>query len=165
MTRILGIDPGSRFTGYGIIESDGQHSRYIACGTVKLPTMDLPSKLGRIFEEITEVITTYRPDEMAIEEVFLSRNVNSALKLGQARGAAICAGVTQGLSVAEYTPRLVKQAVVGSGAADKDQVQHMVKILLNLREKLQEDASDALGIALCHAHLRATAERLKQLGA
>lgn len=150
--RILGIDPGSRITGYGVIDSDGRSSRHIASGAIKVTADSFPERLGVIFREVGAVMQMHHPEVMAIEKVFVARSADSALKLGQARGAAICAGVTQDLPVAEYTPRGIKQAVVGNGGADKAQVQHMVKMLLGLSGKLQADAADALAIALCHAH-------------
>ncbi len=151
--RIIGIDPGSRITGIGVIETDGQRTRYIYSAGLKLGDKALPERLGEIFTEVSAVIRQYRPDEMSIENVFMSNNAASALKLGQARGAAICAGVVLQLPVHEYSPKEIKQATVGKGAADKTQVQHMVKVLLNLQGKLQADAADALAIALCHAHI------------
>lgn len=157
--RILGIDPGSRQTGVGVIESDGRHSRHLFSTCLRLGDAAFPERLGVIFTEITQIIREHQPDAMAIENVFVSNNALAALKLGQARGAAICAGVTCGLPVAEYSPREVKQATVGKGAADKTQVQHMVKILLGLQGRLQADAADALAVALCHAH---TNERLRR---
>lgn len=150
--RILGIDPGSRITGYGLIESDGRISRHIASDCIRLPVGELPERLGRIFQEVGEVIARYQPDLLAVEQVFVARNPASALKLGQARGVAICAGVIAGLPIREYSPREVKLAVVGTGAADKMQVQHMIRILLGMDAKPQTDAADALAIALCHAH-------------
>jgi crossover junction endodeoxyribonuclease RuvC len=158
--RILGIDPGSRITGYGIIDSDGRHSVHVDNGCVHLQAVSLPQRLGIIFREIEAIVAAYRPEELAIEQVFVSRNVASALKLGHARGAAICAAVTHELPVAEYSPRSVKQALVGSGAADKGQVQHMVRRLLCIEPELSADAADALGVALCHAHTRSTLVRL-----
>ncbi len=158
--RILGIDPGSRVTGYGIIDSDGCHSVHVDNGCVHLKAVSLPERLGIIFREIEAIVAAYRPEELAIEQVFVSRNVASALKLGHARGAAICAAVTHELAVAEYSPRSVKQALVGSGAADKGQVQHMVRCLLGIEAQLAADAADALGVALCHAHTRSTLSRL-----
>ena len=152
ISRILGIDPGSRITGYGIIESNGRESTFVACGAIRVKGETLPEKLGYIFHEVLAVIEEYRPEKMAIEDVFMSKSAGSALKLGQARGAAICAGMHQTLPVDEYTARQVKLAVVGTGGADKEQVQHMVKMLLNRSEKIQEDAADALAVALCHAH-------------
>ncbi|MCF6354472.1 MAG: crossover junction endodeoxyribonuclease RuvC [Candidatus Polarisedimenticolaceae bacterium] len=165
MRRILGIDPGSRITGYGVIDSDGRRSIHIASGCIRLKQDELPQRLGVIFHEITELIKIHCPVEMAIEEVFVSKNANSALKLGQARGAAICAGVVANLPVGEYAPRTIKQAVVGSGAADKDQVQHMVKRLLNLSCDLSADQSDALAVALSHAHTETTLNRLARASA
>ncbi|VAW82948.1 Crossover junction endodeoxyribonuclease RuvC [hydrothermal vent metagenome] len=152
MIRILGVDPGSRFTGYGLIDSDGQHARYIASGCVRVSGHNLPEKLGLIFHALGALIDEYQPEQLAIENVFMHRNADSALKLGQARGAAICAGVTRELPVAEYAPREIKQAVVGKGGADKQQVQHMVRVLLSLSETPQADAADALAIALCHSY-------------
>lgn len=150
--RILGIDPGSRITGYGVIDSDGRESAFVSCGAIRVVGDDLPEKLGHIFHELVNVIETFEPEKMAIEDVFMSKSAGSALKLGQARGAAICAGMQQALPVAEYTARQVKLAVVGTGGADKEQVQHMVRMLLNRRDALQADAADALAVALCHAH-------------
>ncbi len=154
-TRILGIDPGSRITGYGVIDSDGRESRFVACGAIRVKGDSLPEKLGQIFHEVVAVIETFEPEKMAIEDVFMSKSAGSALKLGQARGAAICAGMQQSLEVAEYTARQVKLAVVGTGGADKKQVEHMVRMLLNRSESLQADAADALAVALCHAHSQA----------
>ncbi len=150
--RILGIDPGSRQTGIGVIDTDGQRTLHVFSTCLRLGDAPFPERLGKIFTEITAIIQQYQPNEMAIENVFVSNNAAAALKLGQARGAAICAGVTSGLPVLEYSPKEIKQATVGKGAADKAQVQHMVKYLLNLHGKLQADAADALAIALCHAH-------------
>ncbi|MGV6817319.1 MAG: crossover junction endodeoxyribonuclease RuvC [Thiotrichales bacterium] len=152
--RIIGIDPGSRLTGYGVIDSDGRSSHHIASGAISVVADSFPERLGVIFREVGEILQVHRPEVMAIEKVFVSRSADSALKLGQARGAAICAGVTLALPIAEYSPRGIKQAVVGNGGADKAQVQHMVKMLLGLSGKLQADAADALAIALCHAHTR-----------
>lgn len=157
--RILGIDPGSRITGWGVIEHVGAKSRCIDHGRIHLDSGDLPPRLLRIFEEIGRVIAHYQPSESAIEEVFVNRNVASALVLGQARGAAICALASAGLRVAEYAPSQIKSAVVGSGRAEKSQVQHMIRILLNLPEAAPPDASDALAVALCHAHVRGTLAR------
>lgn len=152
MIRILGIDPGSRCTGFGIIESDGMKSRYIHSGFIKVQGEEQPEKLGYIFTEVSSIILEWKPEIMAIEQVFVGKNVDSAMKLGQARGAAICAGVNAGLSVGEYSPRTIKKAVVGSGAADKGQMQEMMRMILKLTEKLQSDEADALAVALCHAH-------------
>lgn len=161
MARILGIDPGSQITGYGVIDGDGIRNRYLDCGSIRLPAVPFPERLRLIFDAIGEIIETHRPSEVAIEQVFVNRNPGSALKLGQARGAAICAAVTRGLTVAEYSPREVKLAVVGGGAADKEQVQHMVCVLLDLNRRPQSDAADALGIALCHSH---TGHSLQRMG-
>lgn len=162
MRRILGIDPGSRVTGFGIIESNGDRSRHISSGCIRLSGENFPRRLGDIYRHLAEIVAEYQPDEMAIEQVFVSKNPSSALKLGQARGAAICACVVAGIEVFEYTPRMIKQAVVGSGSAAKDQVQHMVKQILSLDEKLAEDQSDALAVAISHAHSSSTLRLLKQ---
>lgn len=152
MALILGIDPGSRKTGYGIISQLNGKAGYVTSGVIRIPTeLTLPERLHAIFVAVSEIIGQYSPDEMAIEQVFMAKNAGSALKLGQARGAAIVAGSSCGLPVAEYEARKVKQAVVGTGAADKLQVQHMVKVLLKLPHAPQEDAADALAVALCHA--------------
>jgi len=160
MTRILGIDPGSRLTGYGVIDCEGSQSRYVTSGCLQVTGASLPGKLGLIFRELNELIGEFSPAEFAIESVFMHRNAGSALKLGQARGAAICAAVTSGLSVAEYAPREIKQAVVGKGGADKEQVQHMVRVLLNLSDTPQADAADALAIALCHSFQNRALQRV-----
>ncbi len=160
--RIIGIDPGSRITGIGIIESDGRHSRHIFSTCIRLGNASFPDRLGKIYQDIELIIKKYQPQQMAIEDVFLSKNPSSALKLGQARGAAICATVMQNIPVFEYSAREVKQAVVGKGSADKLQVQHMVKLLLNLQGKIQEDTADGLAIALSHAHVGATKVRLQE---
>ncbi len=159
--RILGIDPGSRLTGYGIIDTKGREFDYISSGCIRIEADYFPDRLKQIFDGIVQIIGMYHPEQMAIEQVFLHKNADSALKLGQARGAAICAVQTQGLPVFEYAARQVKQAVVGKGNADKLQVQHMVKILLRIQGELQIDASDGLGLALCHAHYQQTALRLQ----
>ena len=154
MIRILGIDPGSQNTGYGIIEMDGNHARHITHGILKLQQDDLSVKLQTIFRELSRIISEFHPDEAAIEQVFMHRNADSALKLGQARGAAITACAEQDLPVFEYTANQVKQATVGKGHAAKQQVQHMIKVLLCLQEIPQSDAADALAVALCHGHSR-----------
>ena len=150
--RILGIDPGSRVTGFGVVAIVGERIEYVASGCVRVDADDLAQKLKIVYDGIAEIIDTYRPTLMAIEKVFLARNPDSALKLGQARGAAICAGVNQALRVTEYTALQIKQAVVGRGHAQKEQVQHMVQVLLKLSGTPQADAADALACALCHAH-------------
>ena len=158
--RILGIDPGFRVTGYGVIDTNGQESRYITSGVINAGKIESGSaRLEKIFNDVRELVETYAPEEMAVERVFLHRNADSALKLGQARAAAICASFGGQLSVYEYAAREVKQAVVGKGSAAKEQVQHMVRILLSVREPLEIDASDALGVAVCHAHKRTLTQR------
>ncbi|MES2218576.1 MAG: crossover junction endodeoxyribonuclease RuvC [Pseudomonadota bacterium] len=154
MTIIIGIDPGSRNTGYGIIKINGNQSTHITSGCITLTTtLNLPERLQKIFLSLRTIIELHQPNEAAIEQVFMHDNPGSALKLGQARGAAI---VALTIPVAEYSARQVKQAVVGHGAAKKEQVQHMVGRLLNLPDKLQADAADALAIAICHAHSRSS---------
>jgi len=154
--RILGIDPGSRITGYGVIEIQGRRTVYLASGCVRVDDETFPERLRAIFDGIGEVMAEYRPGEIAIEKVFVQRNVDSALKLGQARGAAICAVMNRSLPIAEYSPAEIKKALVGRGAADKQQVQHMVKTLLQLIDSPTPDAADALACALCHSHTRQT---------
>ena len=160
--RILGLDPGSRRTGYGVIERRGADWVHVAhgCVTVTGAGQSLPERLRVIFESLHELITTHSPGEVAIERVFVNRNVDSALKLGQARGAALCA-VPKGLPVFEYAPRAIKLALVGSGAAEKVQVAHMIRTLLGLQGHITADAADALAVAVCHAHSR----RLHELAA
>lgn len=159
--RILGIDPGSRLTGYGIIGQSGRQFNYIASGCIRIEAEYFPDRLKQIFDGVQQLVKTYQPDHLAIEQVFMHKNADSALKLGQARGAAICAVQTAGVVVFEYSAKQIKQAVVGKGNAEKLQVQHMVKILLNIQGQLQIDASDALGVCLCHAHYQQTAVRLQ----
>lgn len=156
---ILGIDPGSRATGFGLIDNHSNHIDYIHSGSIKVSGDSLPQRLGNIFFEIDAVIRQYRPEQMGIENVFMARNADSALKLGQARGAAICAGHQAGLEIAEYAAREIKQAIVGTGAASKEQVQHMVKRLLGIRQNLQADEADGLAIAICHAQFYATTQK------
>ena len=158
--RLLGIDPGSRITGYGIIDLAGSRSRHIASGCIRTDSgQPVPTRLKTIFEGISAVIRDYQPLEVAAEAVFMHRNPDSALKLGQARGAALCAVVMAGLPVSEYAPRAIKQAVTGGGAADKAQVQRMIALLLALPELPLSDAADALAVALCHGHIRQTVHR------
>jgi len=152
LVRILGIDPGLRITGYGVIDKAGNALRYVASGRVKTPEATLPERLRVILETLRQVIAEHGPAQVAVEKVFVNVNPNSTLQLGQARGAAICAAVSSALPVAEYTALQVKQAVVGAGHADKRQVQHMVKRLLGLEGELGPDAADALACAICHAH-------------
>jgi len=160
MTRILGIDPGSRHTGYGLVEHKGNKVTFLHCGTLHLATGEVPARLGAIFAGLSEVLATWQPDEVSIEKVFMARNADSALKLGQARGAAITAAVHAGVPVFEYSARQVKQAVVGKGGAEKDQVAQMICYLLKLDKKPQADAADALAIAVCHAHMRVSLARM-----
>lgn len=157
MTTIIGIDPGSRRTGYGVIRVQGNRHIYIASGHLDVSKFSTDERLRQIYVGLQAVIAQHHPQEAAIEQVFMHANPNSALKLGQARGAAI---VAIPVPIAEYSARQVKKSVVGTGAAKKDQVQFMVKRLLNLQSQLQEDEADALAVALCHAHARS----LKDLG-
>lgn len=152
MAVILGIDPGSRLTGYGVVRYSAGRLEYLGSGVIRTAVEDLPTRLKRIYVGVGEIILQFQPEMFAIEEVFLAKNANSALKLGQARGAAIVAAVNQNLPVFEYAARLVKQTVVGTGSADKSQVQEMVSRILALSEKPQSDAADALAIAITHAH-------------
>ncbi len=162
MALILGIDPGSRLTGYGLINVVGNKLDYVSCGCLRLADGSHTERLKRIFDGINAIIEEFSPQESAIEEVFLGKSVSSALKLGQARGSALVACLHNDLPVAEYSARKVKQSLVGSGGADKLQVQHMVKVLLGISGDLQEDAGDALAIAICHAHTRSSLQRIAQ---
>lgn len=159
--RIMGIDPGSRITGYGVIDVAvaGTGAQYVASGCIHTSDAALPQRLKIIYQGIAAVIAAYQPLEVAAEQVFMHRNADSALKLGQARGAALSAVVMADLPVSEYAPRSIKQALVGSGAADKVQVQYMVTLLLKLAETPAPDAADALAVAICHAHTRQSAQR------
>jgi len=160
MKVVLGIDPGSRVTGYGIVRQQGHKITYLGSGCIRLSstssaqTKPLGLRLKQIHDGICELITQFQPDEFAIEQVFMARNPDSALKLGQARGAAIVAAARHDLEIAEYSARQIKQAVVGTGAADKAQIQHMVMHMLKLPAKPQADAADALAVAICHCHTR-----------
>lgn len=158
MTVIIGIDPGSRRTGYGVIRLEGNRHIHIASGFLDLTVYPTAERLRKIYLGVQEIIMKYNPHEAAIEQVFMHENPSSALKLGQARGAAIVAFDI--IPVAEYSAREVKKSVVGHGAAKKEQVQYMVQRLLNLSGGLQPDTADALAVALCHAHAR----NLKRLG-
>jgi len=156
VTLILGIDPGSRKTGFGIINQVGQRSEYVTSGVIRVhKEPDMPARLDLIFTSISEIIAIHSPQCMAIEQIFMGRGPDSALKLGQARGVAILAGTQAKMEVFEYAARKVKQAVVGNGNADKDQVGYMVQSLLKLPGVPQEDAADALAIALCHSYSHA----------
>lgn len=154
MTVILGIDPGSRFTGFGVIKVENKKAYFLTAGVIPLKNKTLADKLQQIFDSLTTCIETYHPNEAAYESLFMHKNAQSALKLGHARGAAMVAATNHGIDVYEYTAKQIKQSVVGYGAADKSQVQHMVKCLLSLGKAPAEDAADALACALCHAHLR-----------
>ena len=160
MTVILGIDPGSRVTGFGLINSSGNKLEYVNSGCIKTQTKLLPERLKIIFDQLCGVIECHQPEQAAIEEVFMGNNASSALKLGQARGAAMVACLSFDLSLSEYSARKVKQAVVGAGAADKAQVNHMVKALLKIKDNLAEDAADALAVAICHANTQTTLVKL-----
>ncbi|MDX1561701.1 MAG: crossover junction endodeoxyribonuclease RuvC [Gammaproteobacteria bacterium] len=153
VVRILGIDPGSQVTGYGIVEHSGAVTRPVAWGGIKTNGSH-PERLKQIYVALGRIVAEHAPDEIAIERVFLHRNADSALKLGQARAAALCATFSLDLPIHEYAARHIKKALVGNGGAQKAQVQHMVKIVLGLREKIEADAADALAAAVCHAHQR-----------
>jgi crossover junction endodeoxyribonuclease RuvC len=163
--RVLGLDPGSVRTGYGIVDCDARGETHVASGCVHARGIDLAHRLHLIHRQLLELVEQFRPDEVAVERVFMHRNADSALKLGQARGAALTAVVAHGAVVYEYAPRAVKLAVVGHGGADKAQVAHMVRALLAIGEPATADVSDALAIALCHVHARRTAGRLAAMGA
>ena len=155
MPVILGIDPGSRITGYGVINVQAQQIRYIDSGCIKTSAdHKMPQRLMEIHQAVEKITLTYQPEDMAIEQIFLAHNPQSALKLGQARGAIIVACARQDIHIHEYAARTVKQAVVGYGNADKQQVQYMVSHLLGLSKQPSQDAADALAIALCHAYYR-----------
>ncbi|WP_295392656.1 crossover junction endodeoxyribonuclease RuvC [uncultured Thiodictyon sp.] len=150
--RILGIDPGSRNTGFAVIDTDGHRSRRVVSGCIRVGGEPWPARLGLIFDRVVAIVTEHRPHDMAVEQLIFARDPAAALKLGQARGAVLCAGLKGGVTVHEYSPKTVKLAVVGTGAAEKSQVQHMVRVLLTLPDEPGEDEADALAIALCHAH-------------
>lgn len=153
MGRILGIDPGSRIMGYGVVDVEKGKLRFVACGTVRTTLeYSIAHRLNEIFDGVNEVIQFHQPDVAAVEDVFMSTNARAALKLGQARGAAVVAAMQNRLQVYDYTPRQVKLAVTGYGQAEKSQVQHMVQLLLHLQGAPSADAADALGVAICHAN-------------
>ncbi|AMC36240.1 crossover junction endodeoxyribonuclease RuvC [Janthinobacterium sp. B9-8] len=163
--RILGIDPGSRITGFGVIDIDGQNRTYVASGCIRTPGGELAARIKSILRGITEVVETYKPDVAAVEIVFVNVNPQSTLMLGQARGAAMSALVLADLPIGEYTALQVKQAVVGNGHADKDQVSQMVQRMLRLNGAPQSDAADALAVALTHAqHDSGAMKQLASLG-
>ena len=152
--RILGIDPGSRLTGFGVLDCDGDRTTYVASGSVNSADGEFPERLKMIFRSVSEIVAEYRPDVVVVESVFMHKNAGSALKLGHARSAAICATFDLNVSVFEYAPREIKQAVVGTGAATKEQIQHMIRHMLKLDGDPSPDAADALAAALCHANQR-----------
>jgi len=168
MVRILGLDPGSRITGYGVVDAGGREVRYVASGCIRVGDGAMAGRLLEIHRHVTELVDAYAPGEIAIERVFMHRNPDSALKLGQARGAALCGACHAGARVFEYAARAVKQSLTGTGAAEKAQIQHMVKALLALEGRLSADAADALAIAVCHAQHRnglARAARVRRCSA
>lgn len=158
--RVLGLDPGSLRTGFGIIDCTIRTEKHVASGCIRATGDDFASRLRQIHVAILELVAEYRPDEVAVEQVFMHRNADSALKLGQARGAALCAAVVSGAAVYEYAPRAIKLAVVGTGAADKARVSTMVQAMLAICEPDTADASDALAVALCHGQVQRSALRL-----
>jgi crossover junction endodeoxyribonuclease RuvC len=162
--RVLGLDPGSLRTGFGIIDCTVRAEKHVASGCIRATGDDFARRLRQIHEAILALVAEYRPDEVAIERVFMHRNADSALKLGQARGAALCAAVVSGADVYEYAPRAIKLAVVGTGAADKAQVSTMVQALLAIAEPVTADESDALAVALCHGQAQRSALRLAVAG-
>lgn len=152
-SRILGIDPGSRTTGYGIIDKNGSRIGFVACGTIRTTKdWNLNDRLLEIFDGLMHVIDQHQPDVAAVEDMFIANNPSSALKLGHARGVAVLAAMKSGMLVHDYSPRVVKQAVAGYGHAEKEQVQHMVQALLELSSAPSNDAADALAVAICHAN-------------
>ncbi|MEN9755581.1 MAG: hypothetical protein RLZ07_1963 [Pseudomonadota bacterium] len=160
--RILGIDPGLRNTGWGMIAQDGSKLSFIACGTIKSDEKtSLAERLKQLHDGLSEIVASYTPDEAAVEETFVNKDARATLKLGQARGVALLVPALAGLSVAEYAPNLVKKTIVGAGHADKDQIHMMVKVLLPKSDAKTPDAADALAIALTHAQHRGLAQRLK----
>lgn len=160
--RILGIDPGSRLTGFGVLDFVDGSATYVASGTVSSREGGFPERLRQIYTAVGAIVAEYRPDVVAIESVFMHKNAGSALKLGHARSAALCATFEHAVDVYEYAPREIKQAIVGTGAASKEQVQHMVISLLNLQGKPTPDAADALATALCHGHQHRVRIRLQK---
>jgi crossover junction endodeoxyribonuclease RuvC len=160
MALILGIDPGSRKCGYGLVNAVGAELHYVACGVIRVETLAFPDRLQAIFANLCDIIEEYSPTVAAVEEVFVGKSMSSALKLGQARGVAMVACSSHRLEVHEYAARKVKQALVGTGVADKSQMQQMIKRVLKLSALPKEDAADALSVAVCHAHTQRTLIRL-----
>ena len=158
--RILGIDPGSRLTGFGVVDFDGDRASYVASGSISSGKGEFSDRLRLIFRSVSEIVEQYKPDVVAIETVFMHKSAGSALKLGHARSAAICATFGHDVEVCEYAPRAIKQAIVGTGGASKEQVQHMVIAMLSLQGEPSTDAADALATALCHGHHRRLSARL-----
>ena len=152
--RVLGLDPGSRCTGFGIIDFANDNAAYVSSGAINIAGDSFPERLQEIFARVRALVSEYQPAEVAIERVFVNKNADSALKLGQARGAALCGAFSGTVRVFEYSAREIKMAVVGAGGAEKTQVQHMVRALLHVQGRLTADAADALAVALCHAHGR-----------
>jgi crossover junction endodeoxyribonuclease RuvC len=160
--RILGIDPGSRAAGYGVIEARGDRLDFIACGVIRVtPGFAFGERLREIYQGIGEVLALHRPEQAAIEEVFMAKNAGSALKLGHARGVLMLAVLQAEIPLAEYSPRQIKQSAAGYGNADKEQVQHMVRVMLSLNKSPSSDAADALAVAICHANRTAVKRRLE----
>jgi crossover junction endodeoxyribonuclease RuvC len=152
--RILGIDPGSRLTGFGVVDFERDKARYVASGSIQSVDGEFADRLKVIFRSVADIVDQYRPQVVAIESVFVHKSAGSALKLGHARSAAICATFGFDVQVFEYAPRLIKQAIVGNGGASKEQVQHMVVTMLSLQGSPSADSADALAAALCHGHHR-----------
>ncbi|MEM7612301.1 MAG: crossover junction endodeoxyribonuclease RuvC [Pseudomonadota bacterium] len=163
-SRILGIDPGSRITGYGIVDYAGDKPSLIEAGVIRAAEGDFNDRLALIYRSVKALIERLQPDQLSVEQVFVSRNAGTALKLGAARSAAICASFSHNIAIAEYTPREIKLAVTGSGSASKEQVQHMMRLLLSVTDKLQADAADALAVAVCHANSSRLQRRLAAAG-
>lgn len=162
MMRAIGVDPGSRYTGYGIVEAEGSRIRHVVNGTIRLPGhLTLPDRLKIIYQQLSTIIDRHQPGCMAVEDIFFAKNAKSALRLGQARGAAILAGINSGLPVFEYSALQIKQAVVGYGRADKDQVVQMIQFLFGLADPLNPNAADALAAAVCHLNTQASRARWK----
>ena len=158
--KVLGIDPGSRVMGLGLVSQDGDRLRCVYRDSIKAGNGELSERLRVIFDAVSDVAAQFKPDVVAVEQVFVGQNIRSALILGHARGSAICAAVSRSLPVSEYSARQIKQAVVGSGAATKDQVQHMVRVLLGLSSAPPADAADALACAICHINSQSVSERI-----